>query len=468
MSGNTVYIGDFVHFPALGSAEIFHDYVLAVNSLGFIAFFEYKHSMNANFLLTSVTSDDDKRVTIPKGSFMIPTFCDLHLHAPQYLYQGTGLDLPLMTWLFEYAYKAERRIDSDPALAKRVYDRLAERLIEHGTGAVLLFGTIKTESNLILAEAMERAGLRALVGKLSMDRSSLPDYTEHDCASSLAAAEDFVDQMNERNRAKEEHLRLVEPVLTPRFVPTCSNELLHGLGDIAQRTGARVQSHLAEAHDQVAWVRGERGMEDCDVFEQANLHTSKTVQAHCTYLTPSELNRLAAAGTSIAHCPLSNAYFSARPFPLREALTAGVRVGLGTDIAGGYSADIMSAMRWSVGVARMRDGARVEMMSGTDMQLDDSKRIDWKESLYLATKGGAEALGLKGGAFEVGAPFDAQLIRLYDPETLQGVGPLDWFDLDTSSKLDLEMVEKWWCLGDTRNRNGMWVQGQAVGSWATQ
>lgn len=142
---------------------------------------------------------------------------------------------------------------------------------------------------------------------------------------------------------------------------------------------------------------------------QANLHTSKTVQAHCTYLTPSELNRLAAAGTSIAHCPLSNAYFSARPFPLREALTAGVRVGLGTDIAGGYSADIMSAMRWSVGVARMRDGARVEMMSGTDMQLDDSKRIDWKESLCLATKGGAEALGLKGGAFEVGAPFDAQL-----------------------------------------------------------
>ena len=101
--------------------------------------------MDAKFLLMNVTPDD-KRVDIPKGSFMIPSFCDLHLHAPQYLYQGTGLDLPLMTWLFEYAYKAERRIDSDPALAKRVYDKLAQRLIEHGTGAVLLFGTIKTES----------------------------------------------------------------------------------------------------------------------------------------------------------------------------------------------------------------------------------------------------------------------------------------------------------------------------------
>lgn len=101
--------------------------------------------MDANFLLANLASQD-KRVVIPRGSFMIPTFCDLHLHAPQYLYQGTGLDLPLMTWLYEYAYKAERRIDSDPALAKHVYERLTERLIEHGTGAVLLFGTIKTES----------------------------------------------------------------------------------------------------------------------------------------------------------------------------------------------------------------------------------------------------------------------------------------------------------------------------------
>ena len=135
------------------------------------------------------------------------------------------------------------------------------------------------------------------------------------------------------------------------------------------------------------------------------------MQAHCTYLTSVELTRLAAAGTAVAHCPLSNAYFSARPFPLREALTAGVRVGLGTDIAGGYSADIMTAMRWSVGVARMRDGARIESAGGIDLPsgLDDVKRIDWKESLYLATKGGAEALRLKGGMFEVGAPFDAQL-----------------------------------------------------------
>ena len=76
----------------------------------------------------------------------MPTFCDLHLHAPQFLYQGTGLHLPLMEWLNEYAFKAEERMDADPTLARKVYERLAQRLIEHGTGAVLLFGTIKTET----------------------------------------------------------------------------------------------------------------------------------------------------------------------------------------------------------------------------------------------------------------------------------------------------------------------------------
>lgn len=68
------------------------------------------------------------------------------MHAPQFLYQGTGLHLPLMAWLDEYAFKAEERMDADPSLAQRVYERLATRLIEHGTGAVMLFGTIKPET----------------------------------------------------------------------------------------------------------------------------------------------------------------------------------------------------------------------------------------------------------------------------------------------------------------------------------
>jgi guanine deaminase len=151
---------------------------------------------------------------------------------------------------------------------------------------------------------------------------------------------------------------------------------------------------------------------------KTNLLTRHSVQAHCTFLSPSQISEVSTLGTAIAHCPLSNAYFSAKPFPLREALTAGVRVGLGTDIAGGYSADIMNAMRQTVVVARMREGERTirGQESCQKNQADQrgeegtSLAVDWRESLYLATRGGALALGLPAGSgsFTVGAPFDAQ------------------------------------------------------------
>lgn len=223
--------------------------------------------------------------------------------------------------------------------------------------------------------------------------------------------------------------------------------------------------------------------------------TPRTIQAHCTYLSPEELSFLAQRGTAIAHCPLSNAYFSARQFVLREALDRGVCVGLGTDVAGGYSIDIMGAMRWAVGVSRLLEGARLEssewQASATDREIDPavytrSVQVDWKETLYLGTRGGALALGLGGGVFKIGAPFDAQqswhptplvhsvdhmltlpllLVSLSNPTMATnggtGTGPLDLFD-PGSFQLSPEVIEKWWCLGDARNRTGLWIQGQRI------
>jgi guanine deaminase len=114
-----------------------------VNDAGFIESFASAGSSDSSRLLQDLPISP---LVIPAGSFIVPTFCDLHLHAPQFLYSGTGLHLPLMQWLDSYAFKAEETLDNDPDLARKVYKRLAERLIESGTGAVLLFGTIKTET----------------------------------------------------------------------------------------------------------------------------------------------------------------------------------------------------------------------------------------------------------------------------------------------------------------------------------
>lgn len=116
------------------------------------------------------------------------------------------------------------------------------------------------------------------------------------------------------------------------------------------------------------------------------------------------MSRLRDSGVAIAHCPLSNAYFSAEPFRLREALDQKVILGLGSDIAGGYSLDIMVAMRQAVVVSRMRQGSNLLQSENTDGDLS----VDWIEALYLATRGGANALGIPTGVFEVGAAFDAQ------------------------------------------------------------
>ncbi|KAJ3733350.1 hypothetical protein DFJ43DRAFT_1131390 [Lentinula guzmanii] len=466
-----LFRGTFVQCPSLGELEIFDDWLIAVDDSGYITHFEPAPSSD---LLRR-----NEPINLPLGTFLLPPFNDLHLHAPQFLYQGNGLDLPLLEWLNQYAFKAEEKLDCDPELARTVYRRLGQRLIKAGTGAVCLFGTLKEETNIILAEEMQSAGIRAFVGKVSMDISSRPSYIEASSSVAIDAAREFGEKLDQTwsipsSTTSQSRPQLVHPVITPRFVPTCSDELLHGLGALSAEKGWRIQSHMAESSDQVEWVKKERGDDDIHIFEKHNLLTPRTIQAHCTYLSPSSAS-LASQRTAIAHCPLSNIYFSAsRAFCLREALEAQVKVGLGTDIAGGYSLDIMSAMRTAVAVSRVREGERDR--EGMALQNVDttsngkSLAIDWKESLFLATLGGARALGVESGVFKVGAPFDAQQIRLFNSSTRVGAGALDFFEMEIEAGRNQEkyhkqtcitkaMIERWWCIGDERNREAMWVQG---------
>ncbi|KZW00514.1 Metallo-dependent hydrolase [Exidia glandulosa HHB12029] len=442
------YIGTLCHTPTLGTLELLNDHALLVDDNGFITgVYDADDDAVEDFRLTH---PDSVTVFLP-SHFLLPTFVDLHLHAPQYTYLGTGLHLPLMQWLDEFAYKSEEMLDADPALARTVYSTLARRLIEYGTGAALLFGTIKEETNIILADVFQNAGLRACVGKLQMDISSRPTYVEPSTQASIAAARSFITRCRALVADLPPHARLVQPVITPRFVPTCSDELLTALGELAAETGVMVQSHLAEAHDQVKWVQATRRKDDMDVFDEA----------HCTFLTHDELRRMAAYGSKVAHCPLSNAYFSAEPFPLREALELGVEVGLGSDCAGGYTLDIMNAMRHTVAMSRTREGRRtMQRERNAAHPRVTPLSVDWKDALYLATRGGSVALGLASGVFAVGAPFDAQCIQVTDDEG-RGVGALDFF-VPVPDQLDEATLEKWWCLGDQRNRTGMWVQGKKL------
>lgn len=307
-----------------------------------------------------------------------------------------------------------------------------------------------------------------------MDLNGIATYIET-TSESLSRTRDFVSSIAALVAPLPPHRRLVQPVITPRFIPTCSSELMKGLVEIADGNGLRVQSHMCESEGEVRWSKGmwdgktdvqvlhEVSYLTCillnyaaDIFShlQHGLLNSRSLMAHCTHSSPADLSLLSTTGTSIAHCPLSNIYFSAeKMLPLREALSSGVKVGLGSDISGGYELEIQQSMRWALGVARIREGLR----SNDKESKEESLAISWQEAIYLATLGGALALGMgdQVGSFAIGKSFDAQWIQLG-----RAGSRVDWFD-DVEGKTE-ELVEKWFCNGREEDRIGVWVQGRRL------
>ncbi|KIR32192.1 guanine deaminase [Cryptococcus deuterogattii MMRL2647] len=466
----SLYTGTFIDAPTSAGLRVRRNHLLAVSGQGYITHIAPLSDPTSHALLYSCPPP----TKLGKHSFFLPTYADLHLHAAQYLYAGTGLDLPLLEWLERYAYRAEERVDADEQLAERLYGRLVERLRENGTGCVVFFGTIGVQANLILAKKAQEAGIRAFIGKISMDESPRPSYGEASSSASLSSLNSFLDAMESYLSQFPPHRRLVQPIITPRFVPVCSDELLQGLANVAKDRNVRVQSHMCEGRDEIDMALKTKGLDDEKVFDKFGLLGPQTLQAHVTYLDDGLAQLIKERGVTIAHCPLSNQYLSERQFPLREALDASLSLGLGTDIAGGYSPSVHTAMRQAVIISRMREGDRCESLGcsfGTVKKEEEgggrNLRVDWKEAVWAATRGGKAGMGL-GGALEVGMEFDVQLIELASEENPTGTGPLDFFDL-ADSQLDtdtdewwFDALERWWSNGDERNRKGMWVQGAKI------
>ena len=288
-------------------------------------------------------------VELAETEFLAPGMVDCHVHAPQYAYSGTATDKPLMEWLQHYTFPAEKRcVDVD--YAKTLYSALVDRLLMQGTTCVALYATIHVPATNALVDICLEKGLRAVVGKVCMDRHGGDGY-EETTAEALEGTRACLDYIRKAQPGASGLSRLVQPCVIPRFIPTCTPELLAGLGDIARESDdVWVQSHASEAPDQVKFVDTLHPGKRCtEIFESHGLLTDKCVMAHCVYLEDGELDTFARKGAGVACCPLSNAIFSLSPgwhaFPFHKAHAKGVRVGMGTDIAGGYAASILVACR---------------------------------------------------------------------------------------------------------------------------
>ena len=218
----------------------------------------------------------------------------------------------------------------------------ANQMKKGATTRAAIFGTIHREAALLLIDLMEGTGIVSCVGKVNMDREAPQELRESSAEESAHDTIDFI------NTAAERGYTLTKPILTPRFIPSCSNELLDALAKIRRTYGLPVQSHLSENPEEVELVA--KLMPDAefygDGYDRYGLfgRDAPTIMAHCVYSSEAETERIRANGVWVAHCPNSNMNLASGIAPIRKYLDAGIRVGLGSDVAGGQSESIFRAI----------------------------------------------------------------------------------------------------------------------------
>lgn len=404
LAGKSV-LTTFIHTPKLGVIECAKDALIALDDQGVI---QSVLRSNEDDYQQNIAAARASNSLVEFGSdhYLFPGFVDLHIHAPQWPQLGSALDVPLEVWLQEHTFPLEAKYE-DAAFAREVYADLVSSLLANGTTTAVYFATIHAEATRILADTCSAKGQRSFVGKVVMDNADeCPEYyRDKDTETALTETAEFIEYVQTQHSDED----LVKPIITPRFIPSCTDDALRGLGDLVEKTGCHVQTHCSESDWQHGYVIERTGKSDANALRDFGLMTRHTVLAHGNFLTDDDMAVVKEAGAGVAHCPLSNYFFSNAVFPLRRALEKGVRVGLGTDISGGPSASMLENCRHVVNSSRLlEEGVRADL-DRSDRRTEDS-RADFREALYIATAGGAEVLDLKVGKFEVGYKFDAILI----------------------------------------------------------
>jgi len=330
------------------------------------------------------------------GKLIIPGMSDLHLHAPQYSYCGTAMDLELLEWLDNYTYPEEARY-ADPAHAKAYYEVFVHDLLHTATTRAAIFATIHTDATLELMRQLDQSGLGAYVGKLNMDRNCPAYYSEGTPEHGESETRRWLDTCRAANFAR------VHPILTPRFTPSVTDAYMEKIGSLSREYGVGMQSHLSENLSEIEWVKSlcPDAKNYADTYARYGLFGGecRTIMAHCIYC-PEEEDRMIKDGhVFIAHCPTSNENVIAGIAPAARYLRSGYEIGLGSDVAGGHTLDLFAVMAAAVQASKLRW-----------RYVDQTQKpLTIPEMLYMATAGGGRFFG-RVGLFEKGYAFDAAVI----------------------------------------------------------
>ena len=332
---------------------------------------------------------------------IVPGMIDLHIHAPQYAFRGMCMDLELMDWLNCYTFPEEAKYMA-LEYAERAYAIFVNALKASATTRAVVFATRHRPATELLMKLMEESGLASYVGKVNMDREAAEVLVEESAAVSASETVQWIEAVKEKYTN-------TKPILTPRFIPCCSDTLMEHLRQIQMAYGLPVQSHLSESPSEIDFVHFLRpdnafygeAYNDYDLFgkNEDNQTDVKTVMAHCVWSTDEEIDLMRKNGVFVAHCPASNMNLSSGIAPIRKYLDLGMNIGLGTDVAGGHSDSIFRAITDAIQVSKM-------YWRYVDQTM---KPITFPEAFYMATLGGGAFFGAVG-SFAEGYAFDAVVL----------------------------------------------------------
>jgi guanine deaminase len=335
------------------------------------------------------------------GAVLLPGFVDTHIHYPQTRVIGSASG-PLLEWLERTAFPEEARF-ADRTYAVAVARDLCDALIAQGTTCAAIYSSPHPGATDALFAELDRRGLRAFAGMTLMDRGA-PPANLLDRAAALEACAALHERWHGRDRGR------LSLSVVPRFALTCSEALLRGAADFAEKHELLVQTHVSENREEIrATAAAFPGREDyLAVYEHHGLASARTILAHCVHLSDTEWERMAARDVAVAHCPDSNFFLGSGCMPLAAAAARGIRIGLGTDVGGGRAFSL-----------------RRVAASAYDASLAVGARVAPPELLWRATTGGARALGLERVIGRIAPGFDADLVAIDAPADASGAALID-------------------------------------------
>lgn len=352
------------------------------------AFFE---NGKAEYILNRYNSEKGTDILDRRDQLMLPAFFDIHFHWVQ---DDVRL-MPkenLLLWLSEYVWPYEADfINSEYSRQEAV--SFGKKLLAAGTLGGACYASIHGHT---VDHALENFKGRFAAGNVLMTMNS-PDYLTQTEEDAVRLVEEKSSEYRERYAA------------TPRFALTTGPDVMKACSEIARKNNSFIQTHLSETEKEIEAVlscyRKIDGFEDIktytEIYKRCGILSSATIMGHCIHLSDEEYELLSETGTSIAHCPTSNAPvkdsgLGSGLFDFRKAEKAGVKWALASDIGGGPFLSMFDVMRSFV-------------IQNRERGIDDATYV---KALYRSTAAGAEILGLNKicGSLDTGKAADFILI----------------------------------------------------------